>query len=196
MKKILGLTIAIALAVGILGVATFAYFADTESSTGNRFTAGTLDLVPSSDGGGIDRILYADNLAPGDIVGPVYFDLWNAGSLDGSSLDISFSYEGSDGDPNPPDMSAEDTAAQLKVNVLKIDDYSLLDDVINSNGNDYKDIDDLASANLSYTDGIAHDSTRVFQIAVEFVSDTINDFQIDDFQGDGIELTMTFTLNQ
>ena len=50
MKKIIGLTIAIVLAVGIFGVATFAYFTDTETSTGNTFTAGTLDLKTNDAG--------------------------------------------------------------------------------------------------------------------------------------------------
>jgi len=43
-KKILGLTIAIVLITGLVAVGTFAYFSDTETVTGNSFTAGTIDL--------------------------------------------------------------------------------------------------------------------------------------------------------
>ena len=45
MKKILVSLMAILLAVGLVGAGAFAYFNDTETSTGNTFTAGTLDLT-------------------------------------------------------------------------------------------------------------------------------------------------------
>ena len=45
MKTILMSVMAIAIVVGLVGVGTFAYFSDTETSTGNTFTAGTLDLA-------------------------------------------------------------------------------------------------------------------------------------------------------
>ena len=44
MKKILGLTIAIVLIVGVVAGGTWAYFSDTETVTGNTFTAGTIDI--------------------------------------------------------------------------------------------------------------------------------------------------------
>ena len=51
MKKILGLTIAALLVMGMVGGGTWAYFSDTEASTNNSLTAGTLDL--NVDGGDI-----------------------------------------------------------------------------------------------------------------------------------------------
>lgn len=45
MKKILGLAVAALLVMGLVGGGTWAYFSDTESSTGNVLTAGTLDLT-------------------------------------------------------------------------------------------------------------------------------------------------------
>jgi len=44
MKKILGLTIVALLVMRLVGGGTWAYFSDVEASTGNVFTAGTLDL--------------------------------------------------------------------------------------------------------------------------------------------------------
>jgi len=44
MKKILGLTIALMLLISMGGIGTWAYFQDTETSTGNVFAAGTPDL--------------------------------------------------------------------------------------------------------------------------------------------------------
>jgi len=47
-KKILITVMAVVLCLGLMGAA-FAYFSDTETSSGNTFTAGTLDLVLSDD---------------------------------------------------------------------------------------------------------------------------------------------------
>ncbi len=44
MKKILGLTIAAVVIIGLVAGGTWAYFSDTETTTGNTFTAGTIDL--------------------------------------------------------------------------------------------------------------------------------------------------------
>ena len=60
MKKILLAMLTTCLAIGMLGAGAMAYFQDTEASTGNVFTAGTLDLrlsdwnepFPLGDGGG------------------------------------------------------------------------------------------------------------------------------------------------
>jgi len=46
-KKILGLTIAIVLIIGLVAGGTWAYFSDTETVVGNSFTAGTIDLAMS-----------------------------------------------------------------------------------------------------------------------------------------------------
>ena len=43
-KKILGLTIAVVLIIGLVAGGTWAYFSDTETTTDNTFTAGTIDL--------------------------------------------------------------------------------------------------------------------------------------------------------
>lgn len=64
MKKILISLMAIALVIGLAGAGTLAYFSDTETSTGNSFTAGTLDIAlgTSSWSTGFD------NMKPGDTV--------------------------------------------------------------------------------------------------------------------------------
>ena len=52
MRKIVFGLIAILLAVGLVGGGAFAYLTDSETSTGNAFTAGTLDLQVVSPYGG------------------------------------------------------------------------------------------------------------------------------------------------
>jgi len=190
MKTIIGLTIAFILAVGMIGVATFAYFSDTETSAGNQLTAGTLDLK-TDNADGVSETLYATNLAPGDTVGPSTIQLKNSGSVDGSTLDIEFSYVESDGSRNSVDKSANDTAAMMEVTTLSYGGSSLLSSVSDANVNGYKDIEDLKNEDLSGQSGINASATENFEIAVQLRSETGNDFQ-----ADGITLTMTFTLNQ
>ena len=52
MKKILGLTIAFLLATSMVSGGVWAYFSDIETSSSNVLLAGTLDLIPSTNGTG------------------------------------------------------------------------------------------------------------------------------------------------
>jgi len=94
MKKILFVLIALVVCVGLIGSA-FAYFSDTESSTGNTFTAGTLDLAMSNGTGWENEfsgtLATVADMAPGEQVGPfdVYFK--NDGTMDGV-VDVNMSY--------------------------------------------------------------------------------------------------------
>ena len=85
MKRILGLTIAVLLLIGMTGIGTWAYFSDVETSTGNVLAAGTLDLK-TDDVNGVSQTLLATNMRPGYIVGPETIILKNSGSVQGSSL--------------------------------------------------------------------------------------------------------------
>ena len=191
MKKIIGLTIAFMLLIGMTGIGTWAYFSDVEASTGNQMTAGTLDLK-TNDVDGVSQTLFVTNMAPGDTVGPETITLKNTGSVDGSTLDLVFSYIENDGSSNLVDMTADETAAMLEVTVLNYDGSSLLGSISDGNSNTWTDIEDLKNADLSGQSSIAASASKDFQIAVQLRGvETGNDFQ-----SDGIIVTMTFTLNQ
>jgi len=68
------------LALGMVGAA-FAQFSDTETSTGNVFTAGTLDL--KVNGGDVFVPYTLSNLKPGESRGTATYSIYNAGSLPG-----------------------------------------------------------------------------------------------------------------
>ena len=51
MRKILFSLMTFVLVVGLVGGGAFAYFSDVETSTGNVFSAGTIDIEVSDDGG-------------------------------------------------------------------------------------------------------------------------------------------------
>ena len=88
MKKILGLTIAALLVMGLVGAGTWAFFSDTESSTGNILTAGTLDLNLNGGDSAVTT-LSVGTAYPGDS-GSGNTTLYNNGSL-AAELDIIFS---------------------------------------------------------------------------------------------------------
>jgi len=189
-KKIIGLIIALFLLTGMSGIGTWAFFNDVETSFSNVLAAGTLDLK-TDDADGVSQTLLASNLAPGDIVGPETIILKNSGSLPGSSLDLSFAYLENDGSPNPANKSANATAAVIEVTTLNYGGSSILSSVSDNNTNGYKDVYDLYTANLTGQSGINSSSTKNFEIAVQLRTDVNKDFQ-----ADGIDITMTFVLNQ
>lgn len=189
-KRGLVLTIASLLFITLAGIGAWAYFLDTESSAENQFSAGTLDLK-TNDADGVTQTLFITSMKPGDTVGPETINLNNAGTLDGSTLDIAFSYVESDGSPNLVDKSADDTAALMEVTTLIYGGSSLLGNVNDTNSNGYKDIEDLKNADLSGQSGLNAEATKGFEIAVRLQESMGNDFQTD-----GITVTITFTLNQ
>ncbi len=177
------------LLISMGGIGTWAYFQDTETSTGNVFAAGTLDLK-TDDVDGVSQTLYASNLKPGDNVSGS-ITLKNAGSVAGATLDLVFSYVESDSSPNPADMSTDATAAVIEVTTLNYGIDDLLPGISDYQPNGYTDIEDLKNANLAGQTGIDASATKDFTITVQFRGDAGHDFQ-----SDGINITMTFTLNQ
>jgi len=89
-KKILASVFVIGiLALGI-GWGTYSYFSDTETSSGNTFTAGTLDLkVDGKDGSDVVHITLS-NMKPGDDTGYYKWVLKNVGTLPGR-ISVTFS---------------------------------------------------------------------------------------------------------
>ena len=190
-KKIFGLMIVLLLMAGMTGISTWAFFTDVETSSGNVLAAGTLDLK-TDDQDGVTQTLIATNMRRGDIVGPEVIILKNSGSLDSSTIDISFSYIEDDSSPNPIDMSADDTASLIIVTVLNYDETSILTSISDHNSNGFIDVYDLATASsLTGLPGIASEATKNFEIAVQ-----LSEKVTGQYQADGIDITMTFSLKQ
>lgn len=88
MKKILISLMTIAMMAALIGGGVFAYFNDVESSTGNSFTAGTLDLTVDGQNPWASTKITAANMKPGSS-GAVDCTLVNAGNLAGTlTVDI------------------------------------------------------------------------------------------------------------
>lgn len=190
-KKVVGLAIAFMLAISMMSGGAWAFFSDTETSVNNTLTAGTLDLL-TNDVNGVTQTLYAANLKPNNSVGPATITLKNSGTLAGATLDIVFSYVESDGAPNAVNMTADITAAIIEVTTLTYNGANLLTGVSDLNANGWKDIQDVKNAtNLTGLSGLGAGLSKDFVITIK-MRDGINN----DFQADGVIITMTFTLKQ
>lgn len=81
MKKVLGLSIAALLLIGLVVGGTFAYFSDTETSAGNLFTAGTIDLSVNGANPWTDTIdANLSDLKPDESADAAAITLTNAGT--------------------------------------------------------------------------------------------------------------------
>ena len=184
----LSLALVMVLSMGVSG--TLAYVSDTQPSTGNLLTAGTLNLT-TDDADGVSQTFYALSMSPGDTAGPTAITLKNTGTTDGATLDIAFSYAESDGSPNTVNKTDDDVAAVMEVVTLSYDGNSLLASISDTNSNGYQDVEELALTSFTGLSGLTASASKEFEIAVRLRSETPNDFQ-----SDGITITMTFTLKQ
>jgi len=81
MNKVLASLLMIGMVAAMAGAGTFAYFTDTETSTGNVFTAGTLDLVVNEENP-VSSHFELENVQPSDNATDKV-NLTNIGTCDG-----------------------------------------------------------------------------------------------------------------
>lgn len=202
LKKKLGMGVAsAALGLSLIGGGTFAYFNDVEV-TNNKFTAGTLDLAVDPT-----VIVDVDNLKPGDII-VREFDLINSGSLNIASVDLSTSY----GVIDAGNDNADDFGKHIKVLFLEnadktgdgwvIGDYNdvisetTLYDLQAMTPDAVENVQSFWSYFLGLNgegSGLEAGTSDQMYVAFQFVD---NGQDQNEFQGDSLELTWTFTANQ
>ncbi len=191
---VIGLT---AMAVG--GAMTGAFFSDTEESTGNTFTAGTLDLTPDTSAAFVSGLT---NLAPGVDNVAQSITVFNSGTIDGAQMDLSISITGeADGNnPKSPDASGNDMsdteyAEALKVETLTWEANNLLSGIsdTNSDGNTYIDLKEVANADLSDQVGLTADEKEKLRLDVTLDP---TDKYSNAPQGDGVVIKVVFDLSQ
>jgi spore coat-associated protein N len=213
MKKIVGLTVAALLVMGLIGGGTWAYFSDTEESGGNVLTAGTLDLKLSdadeTDEDGVTATWSDGNLAPGESVSGTV-TLKNSGTMEADHVEISFANTPSNVDLSTDLGVADDTdiSDSMVVTVLSLGTTDFLaqtvpgtfdqadieaadvagndDDAITLDELDGVDIDNL-TADVPSSGG----GTVIFSMTVQLPTTVGNENQ-----GDGVTSVITFTLNQ
>ena len=201
MKKILGLTVAALIVIALVGAGTWAYFSDTESSTDNSLTAGTLDLTV--DGGNTAVTTFSETgKAPGDS-GNGSTTLANAGNLSGE-LDIAFSAitntggtSGEFGDSSGNLGAAAEIAVYLDVDsggTWTDGDIGLKSDGTTYNhptALDYAVIDNYGSDTFDAVETMATSASDNFRVEWRIPTSAGNNIQ-----GDSVSFDVTFTLEQ
>ena len=210
MKKIL-VSLSIIGVVAVIAVgSTVAYFRDVETSTGNVFTAGTLDLQIRDQnnpwGNGVTGTWSATDMKPGDeyLFNVPFVWLRNVGSINADHLEITCDYSIDENDCLEPETNCanipDDMAKEMiitrceyyqdgvwSVNCLtNLNPKWRIEDQDGDNKITFYDLkndklDDLTPPNPWTT----------FEMSVKF-----SELAGNDFQGDTFDLTMIFTLNQ
>jgi len=213
-KKILVSVMVIAVACALVGGGIYAYFSDTETSEGSTFTAGTLNLVPSTSGtgpagkytvteggDGVNGKVVFTTLAPEDS-GSITWELENDGDLDGTltmASDVIFDENGSN---EPEDAVAGnngggdgDLDEYMGVRLERDGTYIL------GTASHYVPFSDLEVVLDAESESLAASDTLTYVLEWEIASDVMgaaDDVDEDDniIQSDKATLDITFTLTQ
>ena len=214
----------ICLVVGTTGVGTFAFFSDAESSTGTLTAGTLdlkIHDNPRWDSkfkDGVTATWILDNMKPGDETSPKYITFKNFGSVQARHLGISCSYiidEGAliESDTNhgntADDMAKEMIITEMKyygrkdgkytfqIDLLTDDDYdegyTVSDGESGPKVLDLNNDGEVSLYELKAQDGISNlrppDEKTRLKMKIKFDEDAGNDYQ-----GDMLNVTMTFTL--
>lgn len=165
---------------------TKAYFSDQAVSSGNTFSTGSLDLKLSDDDetvkDSVENSLSGNDMIPGGDPVSGLIELKNTGTIAGDHIEVQ----------TTNNCSVSDMSQYLEIVALDYDGNSILDNLPDNNGNNYKDLDDLsgddALDNLSLTD---LNNNHPFSVSIRLYPDTPNIYQ-----GQNCDSTFIFTLNQ
>ena len=191
MKKILGLTVVALMVMGLVGGGTWAYFSDVETSAGNTFGAGTLDLQVDSENPWASAPISISNIAPGAASASTNITATNIGSLAGDLYVRISDYTDAGGDNPEPEQVKEteigvtdDISTQLVLSVT-------------GPGGAVTNIDGLtiASANGTWSSKIADLVATTGTADIE-ISATCNSTATNEYQGDNCTFTIELFLQQ
>lgn len=223
-KNITSSFVIIALVALAASAGTLAYFTDSETSTGNTFTSGTMDLV-LVDGGTptFTEWWMTPDMKPGDETGGS-LQIYNVGTIEASEMNVSFATIETDlvtEDSDTLPGSALNMSKLLKVTFMQYKDVSALNlntvsmvgssgpvsgsGITDLNGNGYIDLHDLSQTTLTLDAPPAVSSAdhnnphKELSINILFVDDVAysgNSEKNNDYQGDTTELLVQFDLVQ
>jgi predicted ribosomally synthesized peptide with SipW-like signal peptide len=199
-KKILVSVMVIGLVAALAGAGLYAYFSDVETSTGNTFTAGTLDLtVDGHNDPGVPTYVTLEDMAPCEWaeIGPI--KLKNVGTIDGYA-DLHFEIIDYHGGENPEpeveyesehgvdDYIADMLWVSVAIDVDKDGDIDKDDTIIIGDGG--WTLHDLNCETI-WLDGL--DAGEEIWLFLDFHLDADAE---NDCQGDWVKFAIHFTLDQ
>lgn len=191
--KILASLLTLGLASAGLGYGTFAYFTDEETSTGNIFTAATLDLK-TNDADGVTGTIAASSFAPGDTA-TGSLTLKNDGTL-ATGLDLDFKAVMSVTDDAAANAGGTCSAAEqmdkfITITTLTYDGTTdLLALITDADADGRISLDDLEAHGV-FADLANPGAGKVLQMDVLFDTAAPNCNQ-----ADSVDMTWTFQLAQ
>jgi len=200
-EKILISWLMICLVAGMTGAGTFAYLSDTESSTGT-FTAGTLDLkIKDQDerfyGDGVTATWTLSNMKPGDSVSG-WVRLRNDGCIEPHHLDIDVSNTVID-PPGPESDAKEGTDDLDKHMFITHLNYTYYTGTVKADLSDLSDLNNDGKISLDEfeSQGLHNlpappDKNKFYTLNMTLQFDPLAG---NDYQGDMLNMTMTFTLH-
>lgn len=172
------------------GAGTFAVFSDTESSSGNSVSAGTLNLQAGAN----DPTNYSftvSNLAPGGAAQSSTVTLQNTGNLSGT-LDVGVAVTDSDGaTPESESGTADDISTQIEI-TLTYGGTSITNDVQTqiSDSGDPLLLSELGGNTVTLDSSMTGSESNDLTISYA-LQDVGNEYQ-----GDMSSVDLTFTLTQ
>ena len=199
-KILLSLSVIGAVAAIVIG-GTVAYFSDTETSTGNTFTAGTLNLTVNDKDGENVILFNLSNLRPGDQPKGKY-TIKNIGSINGY-LDIeNISFESYENECIEPEIEAGDTTCETGPDQGELDDVLNLRMFLDYNGDGW-----ISTGEPVFFNGKVKDLPTHFELnepvpangGVDFVAEIYDWWNTPDdnkAQSDSLVINMTFELAQ
>lgn len=221
MKRIIGLTLAAILIVGIAGGGTWAYFTDSETSQNNTLTAGTLDLQVGATDPCTESIDIGTQIQPGDSGNAADWTATNLGNVSGTlKIEIGSITNYENTRTEPEEAAGDTTTGATEGELGDFVDIAVWLDIDRSGGwnagdmylksdgtvvnwisggslpsEAYDDINNYASLSWDSTDGmptITGSGTLDFMVEYNFPTDS-NDNRT---QGDSCVFDITFTLEQ
>jgi spore coat-associated protein N len=215
-RKFILSALAIILALGLAGAGTFAQLVDTETSTGNSYTAGTMELKVTDDDpytwdDGCSGTWVLTNIIPGagdDDVDTVtaYVYLKRSGTINPNHLEIqaSISLDENVGQVESDTnkfSTATEMAKKIQIIGMTYGTSNLLNTkLIDADGDGVKTLNDMtydpdgAPSNGLNNLNIPKDTDpgTTFMLSLQWIAGADDN----DFQGDTLNLEVHFTLNQ
>lgn len=195
------------------GMGTYAYFTETDTSSANTVSGGTLDLTLDGTNGDVTSSFSLAKGAPGTTVTHTY-DLRNVGPVSADHVEVTLSATENDGgmtEPSDADLNTElnNTQTQQQIRVVKYeyqnDAGTVLTDMRSSisdtNNNGIKDLAE-AIDQTGITDGLAppqanSGNTTKLVITLEIASESGSFTGSDEaIMADGVDVKLAVTLNQ
>jgi len=206
-----------------MGYGTYSYFTQTETSTGNTFQAGSVDLALSTGSGYVNPwvgpLATFTNIAPGQETSATNIWFKNAGSLSGK-VTVKLSYTENDAIGNDVGVSANYFASKVIITHVGVDDspnvaswwgLQVIDDAYGGNAANALAagavVSDGAGGHLATVYGVSmitlhfwdtYQGNDIVFLPTDFHKETLKlklDANVDnDFQYDGIDIIMTATI--